>query len=192
MCPKKAHNETVEPKTKAISNFEDVLEIVDGWGKYQIIILGFLLVECIILAYVQYGPVLFLFIPEHRCSVDHILQFWHGTEADLIEKVIPSVDQGGDVGVQRSKCLIYGINWNYDKTGFLINTNITEPCGRDTGYWYATEEYFHSAATDVSLKTKSQNYIRAFGFHLPDELGVRRKLERGIHSVLVFCRRCDW
>ncbi len=57
---------TVIKKPK-ISDFDDVLDYVGGWGRYQKLLLVGSFMFTVILAYVQLTAILFLYTPEHIC-----------------------------------------------------------------------------------------------------------------------------
>ena len=52
----------------AISDFDDVLEHVGGWGRYQMLLLVVSLPFSMLLAYAGYTPVLYLYTPDHVCA----------------------------------------------------------------------------------------------------------------------------
>ncbi|XP_059098093.1 solute carrier family 22 member 1-like [Tigriopus californicus] len=93
-----------------LSNFEDLLTLVGGWSRYQKTVLGFFFIICMFLAYATYTPILFLYTPDHHCSVDHI---WNVTNdqtrswsrEELANMIIPFDEVTG----KRSSCLIYDI-----------------------------------------------------------------------------------
>jgi hypothetical protein len=56
-------------KKVRINDFDDILEHVGGWGKYQMVLLLVSLPFAMLLAYGGYTPVLFLYTPVHYCTL---------------------------------------------------------------------------------------------------------------------------
>ena len=57
-----------EKKNVVVKDFEDILDHVGGWSRYQAILLLTSLPFSMIMAYVVYTPVLYLYTPEFRCA----------------------------------------------------------------------------------------------------------------------------
>jgi hypothetical protein len=57
---------TQAPAKEIITEFDDILTHVGGWGRYQKVLLLGSFLFTMILAYVQLTSVLFLYTPEHR------------------------------------------------------------------------------------------------------------------------------
>ena len=49
--------------------FDEILEHVGGWGKFQLKLLGIFIVSAFILGYVGYAPILYLYVPDHWCAI---------------------------------------------------------------------------------------------------------------------------
>eukprot|EP00094_Tigriopus_californicus_P000793 TCALIF_00767-PA protein Name:"Similar to oct-1 Organic cation transporter 1 (Caenorhabditis elegans)" AED:0.12 eAED:0.12 QI:96/0.88/0.8/0.9/0.66/0.6/10/0/526 len=134
-------------------NFEDLLVLIGGWCRYQKTLLVFFFINCLFLAYSAYTPVLFLYTPDHFCSVDHI---WNNLESqespldkeELINVLIP-IDQSTG---KKSKCFIYDIPINKLEVMALGNHSTlqfdTIPC--PNGWYYNTTGLFRSVITDMN------------------------------------------
>ena len=99
--PRNLPPEDADPKT----DFEDVLDLIGGWGRYQKVLLLFLLVSALAEAYSFYIPVFYIFVPDHWCSLDHLGNVTGLTDLELLEHVIPKDENG-----ERSKCLMYDVD----------------------------------------------------------------------------------
>ena len=95
--------------------FEEVLKIVGGWGRYQFTLLAFFFATCVFLAYSVYTPVLFLYTPDHWCSVDHLVQNSSLTKDELTSMLIPRNEDG-----TRMQCVVYNIDANNVSVGYQI------------------------------------------------------------------------
>ena len=57
-----------EEKAVKIDNFDDILNHVGGWNRYQATLLVISFPFAFIMGYVYFTPVLMLYTPEHRCA----------------------------------------------------------------------------------------------------------------------------
>ena len=57
-----------QQKEKEIESFDDILEHVGGWNRYQAILLVISFPFAFIYGYVYFTPVLMLYVPDHRCA----------------------------------------------------------------------------------------------------------------------------
>lgn len=101
---------TVAPES-TLANFEDILNLIGGWSRYQKTVLAIFFVNCMFLAYAAYTPVLFLYTPDHHCSVDHIWNASGSGELDwdkeeVINILIPMDNSTG----KRNTCFMYDIS----------------------------------------------------------------------------------
>ncbi|TRY75750.1 hypothetical protein TCAL_00766 [Tigriopus californicus] len=136
-----------------LTNFEDLLNLIGGWCRYQKTLLAFFFFNCMFLAYAAYTPVLFLYTPDHFCSVDHIWNatgsqelLWH--EDQVLNLLIPIEEFSG----KRSKCLMYNVSVDVlSELTALEMENRTEfekiPCSH--GWYYNTTGLFTSVITDM-------------------------------------------
>ena len=101
------------------------------------------------LAYVGYSPILYLYTPDHWCSIPQEVQdkVNFTNMVDLLDVLIPY-----DEKIQkRSQCLMYDISGIDDPSDLLLNNSAFVPFTTCTnGYTYNFTGYFHSASTEVS------------------------------------------
>ena len=101
------------------------------------------------LAYVGYSPILYLYTPDHWCSIPQEVQnkVNFTNMVDLLDVLIPY-----DPKIQkRSQCLMYDISGIDDPSDLLLNNSAFVPITTCTnGYTYNFTGYFHSASTEVS------------------------------------------
>ena len=63
-------NGTLDKRTsKAIEDFDDILEHVGGWGRFQYFTTLVFFLFNMFLGYVYYSPILTVFTPPHWCAV---------------------------------------------------------------------------------------------------------------------------
>ncbi len=90
-----------------LRDFEDVLDVVGGWGRYQWRLFCIFFPFTLFLSYVAYSPVLFLYVPDHWCKKPPPpAAAANLSQSDWIELAIPVEDEGTG---QRSKCFQYDL-----------------------------------------------------------------------------------
>ena len=62
----------MKERDKAIDDFDDILQYVGGWGKFQYIITLVNFLFSVFLGYVYLSPILTVFTPPHWCSVPEL------------------------------------------------------------------------------------------------------------------------
>lgn len=140
---------------KFVNDFEDLLVLVGGWGTYQCLLLAYFSVTCAFLSYTMYGPVLFLYTPEHWCSTRHLAEALNTTgvtEANLTDWLIPRNEDGG-----REQCVIYNVTLEE-----LREKAEGDGVGNFTGHetmacphgWEYAEDSFISITTEVGTLYK--------------------------------------
>ena len=109
------------------------------------------------LAYVGYSPILYLYVPDHWCSIPQDVQdkVSFSNMTDLLDVLIPY-----DENIQkRSQCYMYDVS-GIDDPNDLLNTSMVVPLTKCTNGWtYNFTGYFHSASTEVSTYI---NYILTY------------------------------
>ena len=130
-------------------DFDELLNYIGGWGKFQITLLNTMIQFTFFLAYVGYSPILYLYTPDHWCSIPEEVQnkVNFTNMVDLLDVLIPY-----DPKIQkRSQCLMYDISGIDDPSALLLNNSAFVPITSCTnGYTYNFTGYFHSASTEVS------------------------------------------
>ena len=124
------------PKGKKVWEFEDVLNHVGGWGRYQKSQLIIFLPLTVILAYVCYSPILFLYTPDHWCSPDPSLNFGNLSRLEIKRLTIPRKANG-----EFERCKMYS-SFDIDK----FNPQVNE-C--KFGWEYNFTGFFHTKSTEV-------------------------------------------
>lgn len=123
-----------------VNDFEDVLKYVDGWGRYQIILLVLFFYMSFLFSYMQYPPILYLYVPDHWCALDPRLEEGAagagpplvgltgsdgnnqaGGGADeslqLLDRFLPRDENG-----KRSQCFMYDVDQlSSEQVNLLIN-----------------------------------------------------------------------
>jgi hypothetical protein len=124
-------------------DFDDILDHVDGWGRFQIRLLLVFIPFTFFLAYVGYAPILYLYVPDHWCRVPH--QQDHPDNTTMINALIPLDEITGE----RSRCLIYDVEPLEATLGTANKSSWpTIPC--PNGWEYNFTDYFHSVTTQAS------------------------------------------
>lgn len=139
------HNSSSGSPTKPKLNFDDMLDHVGGWGKFQIRLLLIFVPFTFFLAYVGYAPILFLYVPDHWCRIpNHYRASLNASDEDgLIDLVIPL-----DEDDRKSKCSIYDLDAILEGGGSNKSAWPIRNCPE--GWTYNYTGYFHSAATQAN------------------------------------------
>lgn len=119
--------------------FDDILEHVGNWGRFQWKLLGILIGTTIIYSYVLWAPILYLYVPDHWCAIpqEYGVQYNLTSQAEMIEMFIPMDEKTH----KRSKCYIYVIE------GILSDNKTKIKCHQ--GWQYNYTEYSDSASMQV-------------------------------------------
>ena len=90
-------------ETRKITDFDDVLTHVGGWGPFQYMITAIFFPFNIFLGYVYLSPILVLHTPPHWCRVSGLENL---TIEQRKELAIPKDPEGSF-----SQCSQYAVNW---------------------------------------------------------------------------------
>jgi len=127
-------------------DFDELLNYIGGWGRFQITLLVMMIQFTFFLAYVGYSPILYLYVPDHWCSIPQDVQdkVSFSNMTDLLDVLIPY-----DENIQkRSQCYMYDVS-GIDDPNDLLNTSMVVPLTKCTNGWtYNFTGYFHSASTE--------------------------------------------
>ena len=121
-------------------DFEELLDHIGGWGKFQIRLTAIFVYFTFFLAYVGYTPILYLYTPEHWCKIPEdlggqLIEMNISDENSLMDVMIPKEKDG-----KRSQCEMYNV------TDF-IEGSMPRRIGCIYGYEYNYTEYFKSATS---------------------------------------------
>ena len=115
-------------------DFEELLNHIGGWGKFQIRLTAVFVYFTFFLAYVGYTPILYLYTPDHWCKIPLELQIkFNVSESDLIPK---------NPDGSRNKCYMFDIQSSED-----LKSDIIPKSKCLYGYEYNYTEYFKSATS---------------------------------------------
>ena len=131
------NKETKEQDNQSKVDFEELLDHIGGWGKFQIRLTVIFVYFTFFLAYVGYTPILYLYTPEHWCKIPDEVgkQLNISDQNSLMNLMIPKDKDG-----KRSQCEMY--NYTDFKEGLKPRR-----IGCIHGYEYNYTEYFKSATS---------------------------------------------
>merc|ERR1712109_119351 len=121
-----------KPSSKEKIDFDELLNHIGGWGKFQITLLVMMIQFTFFLAYVGYSPILYLYVPDHWCSIPLDIQdkVSFSNMTDLLDVLIPY-----DENIQkRSQCYMYNIS-GIDNPNDLLNNSMVVPLTKCTNGW---------------------------------------------------------
>ncbi|XP_023327758.1 solute carrier family 22 member 5 isoform X4 [Eurytemora carolleeae] len=129
-----------EKKSPHIKDFNDMLQAVGSWGRFQIGLTIFFFPFNLFLGYVYLSSILINFAPPHWCKVNELMNLSMDTRINLS---IPKDKDG------YSKCTVYHTNWEQ-----VLEEGLTEPDPTWTqiacydGWEYDIENYHRTIVTD--------------------------------------------
>lgn len=125
--------------SEPIKEFEDILNHVGGWSRYQCLLLCFFFPFTLFLSYVAYSPILFLYVPDHWCHI-------HNLTSELEPLAYPITSDG-----KRSQCQMFDVDHQEMFSMGYRSANASWPVASCLqGYDYNFTGYFHSATSDMN------------------------------------------
>ena len=130
------NKETKEQDNQSKVDFEELLDHIGGWGKFQIRLTAIFVYFTFFLAYVGYTPILYLYTPDHWCKIpENVQQELNISDQNTLLNLMIPTDNG-----KRSQCQMF--NYTDFKEG-------KQPRRIQCihGYEYNYTEYFKSATS---------------------------------------------
>jgi len=135
-----------KPSTKQKIDFDELLNHIGGWGKFQITLLVMMIQFTFFLAYVGYSPILYLHVPDHWCNIPQEIQDKvNFTNMDNLLDVLIPYDEKIE---KRSQCYMYDISGIKDPNEILSDTTFVPLTKCTNGWTYNYTGYFHSASSE--------------------------------------------
>jgi len=122
---------------KPVKDFDDMLQRVGSWGRFQITLMFFFFPFNLFMGYVYLSSILINFAPPHWCKVDELMNTT--LNADERRLLSTPIENG-----QFSKCSVYAPNWEEVLAKDLRVPDSSWPVVPCTTGWEFDTENFHS------------------------------------------------
>jgi len=136
-----------KPKPRGpVKDFDDMLQRVGSWGRFQITLMFFFFPFNLFMGYVYLSSILINFSPPHWCKIEELLNT-NLTQEQRRHLAIPMDPDS----MQYSKCMMYAPDWNevISTEEFELEPNPSWPVVSCSAGWeYDIENYHRTVVSD--------------------------------------------